>query len=389
MAHSFIVLLFIALVFPLLQAPAVLASEMIRIGVSLGLSGSYSLTSARQKNAYLLFEQDINRAGGILGRQVEFVILDNGSDKDIAIAQYTQLITKEQVDFVIGPYTSKLTLAISPVVEKFGYPTLVAGAAADRIWQQGYENVFGMWTPASRYVLGFLKLLAYHRVDRIVIVTGDGPFARGLAEGARKWAGALRLEVVDYITFPEGIDDFTPVAEKVKNLEPEVLICTGHYYVGVGMKKALATIGWQPDLFYATVSPTFDKYSKDLGDAAENDFSTAIWEPHPKLKYPGSYDFARSYQEKFNQPPTYHAASAYASGEVLARAITEAGTVDRGKVRQVLQQMTTTSVLGRYSVDKTGMQIKRFPLIVQWQHGQKEVVWPLELQTRPAVMKVP
>ncbi len=363
------------------------AAETVTIGVSLGLTGGYALTSNKQKKAYELFEDDINSGGGILGHPVKFIILDNKSLKETAIAQYRQLIVDKKVNFVIGPYTSGLTLAISPVVEELGYPTLAAGAAADIIWQQGYTNVFGMWTPASRYVLGFLKLMAYHKRNRIVIVTGDGAFATGLANGARKWAKALRLEVLDYISFKEGTEDFVAIAEKVRASDPDILICTGHYYVGASMKKALLKINWQPQIFYATVSPTFQKYYQDFGEQSEYDFSTAIWEPHPKLKYPGSYEFAQRYTKRFDEPPTYHAASAYAAGEVLKKAIEEAGTLDRDVIKKTLQNLNTMSVIGRYAVDRTGIQIKRFPLIVQWHKGKKEIVWPLELQTQKVTFR--
>ncbi|MCP3933001.1 MAG: ABC transporter substrate-binding protein [Bacteroidetes bacterium] len=125
----------------------------MRIGISLGLTGDYALTSNKQNNAYKLFQDTLNSSGGVLNKSIEFLIKDNKSLASLAIEQYEDLITKDKVDFVIGPYTSGLTLAISPVIEKHGYPTLAARAAADSIWQKGYKNIFGMWTPASRYLV--------------------------------------------------------------------------------------------------------------------------------------------------------------------------------------------------------------------------------------------
>lgn len=361
-----------------------LAAPPIRIGISLGLSGEYALTSNKQKNAYALFEETINASGGVLGRPLKFLIRDNQSKSSLAVAQYEELITKDKVDFVIGPYTSGLTMAIAPVVEKYGYPTLAAGAAADRIWQQGFKNIFGMWTPASRYSLGFLKLLAYHQLDDIVIVSADEPFGMEIALGAQKWAKVLRLHVLDFITFKEGRTNLDDIARQVAAIKPQILLCTGHYFVGASMKKAFLNIGWHPRVFFATVSPTFQKYYDNFQQEAELDLSTSIWEPLPKLKYPGSREFARRYALRYRSPATYHSATAYAAAEVLVKAIVQADSTDRNKVRHKLQTMNTTSIIGRYAVDNTGIQIKRFPLVVQWQKGQKEIVWPLELQTSPA-----
>ncbi len=380
-------LLILIMVTCFVHASASYGASPIKIGVSLGLTGNYRLTSTHQKNAYMLFEKDINARGGVLNRPVSFRIMDNGSKASLAIEQYEALITQEKVDFVIGPYTSGLTMAIAPTIEKHNYPTLAAGAAADKIWQQGYKNIFGMWTPASRYSLGFLKMLTHQGIDNIVIVTSDEPFGAGIGDGAKKWARALRLNVVDFIRFKDGTKDFTQIAKRVQKASPDVVICTGHYYVGASMRRALKKINWQPRLFFATVSPTYQKYYEDFKDEIDLDFSCSIWEPHPKLNYPGSYDFAEQYLARYGVQPTYHAASAYAAGEILEKAITLAKSTDRDAVRAILQKMNTITILGRYAVDKTGIQIKRFPLVVQWQSGTKENVWPLELQTSPLKLR--
>lgn len=367
----------------LVSVTSVFAAQPVRIGVSLGLTGKYDLTSEKQKNAYLLFEEVVNKKGGILGRPVEFLIRDNSSRVERAVAQYELLLIKDKVDFIIGPYTSKLTLAVSAVAERYQSPMLAAGAAADIIWKKGYKNVFGMWTPASRYVLGFLKLLLYNHFDDIAIVTGTGEFAEGLSEGALKWARALRLNVLD--SFSVGDEgNYDEIAEQLKELKPRIVICTGHYEVGTSLKKSMEKFAFHPEVYYATVGPTFQQYYDTFGAVAEGDFSTAIWEPHPRLQFPGSQDFARMYEAKFGLPPTYHAASAFAAAEVLKKAVEQVGSLDKAKVRNALQTMNTMSVIGRYAVDRTGIQIKRFPLIVQWQKGKKEIVWPLELQTAPA-----
>ncbi len=117
------------------------------------------------------------------------------------------------------------------------------------------------------------------------------------------------------------------------------------------------------------------------------DFATAIWEPHPKLQYPGFFNFVLRYQKKFGKPPTYHAASAYAPGEVLVQAIEQTKSLNRDTIRRKLQNINTTSIIGRYAVKNTGIQIKHFPLIIQCQQGKTEIVWPLELQTPQASFK--
>ena len=84
---------------------------------------------------------------------------------------------------------------------------------------------------------------------------------------------------------------------------------------------------------------------------------------------------------------SYHAATAYASGQILETAIKKAGSLDREKIRVILSSMDTISILGRYGVDKRGMQTKHFNIIVQWQNGKKKVVWPDELKTSDPIFR--
>jgi branched-chain amino acid transport system substrate-binding protein len=81
--------------------------------------------------------------------------------------------------------------------------------------------------------------------------------------------------------------------------------------------------------------------------------------------------------------PSYHAATAYAAGQILEQAVKAAGSLERAAVRKALYALDTNTIIGRYAVDRRGVQIKRFPLIVQWQAGKREIVWPPELRTAP------
>jgi branched-chain amino acid transport system substrate-binding protein len=71
----------------------------------------------------------------------------------------------------------------------------------------------------------------------------------------------------------------------------------------------------------------------------------------------------------------------------LEESVKAAGTLTRDKVRQVLQDLQTYTVVGRYQVDPTGIQVKHFPLTIQWQEGKKEIVWPEEVQTAQPIFK--
>ncbi len=143
----------------------------------------------------------------------------------------------------------------------------------------------------------------------------------------------------------------------------------------------MSRVGWKPTAFYATVGPVLQKYQDQLEQKAEGTFSSSQWEPNPDLAFPGSREFMENFNKTYNLVPSYHAATAFAAGTILEQAVRKAGSIDRKRLNEILSTLDTMSVIGRYGVDKTGMQIRQFPVIIQWQKGRKEIIWPTELKT--------
>lgn len=321
-----------------------------------------------------------------MGRPVEMVIMDDQSKPARAASFYRQLITKDRVDLVIGPYSSGITLAVAPIVEKAGYPMLTAGAASDKIWQQGYKNIFGIYAPASRYTLGMLNLAVIHDLTTVAIVYADDAFSISAAEGTRKWGSRLGLKIVMFEKFKKGRRDLTYLAEKAKLSKSVLVMAVGHFNESVDMRRALKKVSWYPKAYFATVGPVLPKYKKMLGPDSELTLVNTQWEP--RVKFPGSRTFLASFRALHGiDEPAYQAAIAYAAGQILEKAVDKAKSLERSKIRQALSKLETYTILGRYKVDSTGIQIKHFPLTMQWQKGKKEIVWPEEMQTANPVFK--
>ena len=91
--------------------------------------------------------------------------------------------------------------------------------------------------------------------------------------------------------------------------------------------------------------------------------------------------FLELFIKKFNTTPAYHAAQTFAAGQILETAINKTKSFDKNAIRKVLSTMDAISIIGRYKVDHTGMQIRHFQVILQHQTDKKEVVWPESLAT--------
>ena len=362
----------------LAAATSVHAADPILIGVSLGSTGTYSAPALMQQRGYRLWEKHVNQKGGLLGRAVKIVIVDDKSDGEQSKKIYKDLITRQRVNFVFGPYSSQITLAISPILEKFGYPTLLPGAAADQIWRQGYKNVFGVFIPASKYSLEMLRLAVLHDLRAVAIVYADDAFSVEVGEGAKRWAGNAKLDVVMFERFKKGTQDLTHLASVAKEAKADLLIVAGHFNESVDMRRALKSIQWHPRAYFATIGPTLQKYGDMLGSDANHTFAPSLWEPNKKLEFPGSRRLIEDFERAYGSSPSYHAANAYAAGQILEAAIKNAGGLSRDKVRQALYDLDHHTAIGRFRVDRFGVPIKHRPLIIQWRGGEKVIVHPEE-----------
>ena len=354
------------------------ASEPVRIGVTLGLTGKYKAPAEMQQRGYEVWEKEGNKRDGILGRPVKLIVIDDQSDSENAKKIYKDLITQQRVDLLFGPYSSQIAAAVAPIIEEHGYPTLLPGAAADRIWKQGYKNIFGLFIPASKYALEMLRLAVLHDLRRVAIIYADDEFSVEVGNGARRWSRRADREVVLFEEFKKGTRDLQSLAEKAKQARAELVIVGGHFDEAIDMRRALKSIGWYPRAYFATIGPTLQKYGDVLVRDAEFTFASSLWEPDENLEFPGSQDFINTFEQTYQIMPSYHAANAYAAGQVIEAAITDAGELDRGKIGQALKNLDIHVAIGRFRVDRFGVPIKHRPLIIQWLGGKKVIIYPEE-----------
>lgn len=373
--YSLFILLFLT---GLLHAPCS-AEQPIQIGVSLGLTGRFTVMSNALYKGFKLWEKHVNSEGGILERPVRVIVRDDHSDPELAKDLYRRIIVEDEVDFLFAPYSSLITEAVLPIAEEYDIPTLIAGAAADRLWEMGCRNAIGIYTTASKFSVGFLELLVMEGLDDIAILYAKDPFSIDLAESSKKWAKRFGLRLVIYKGFKKGTERLDPFAREAKEKKCRVLMVCGHMNEAVDMTAALERIGWRPAAFYASVGPALQAFYDKCGEKAELVFGTSLWEP--RANYPGARKFESDFISAFRGAPGYHAGLAYAGGQVLEEALREAGTVDRNKVRSALFRLDTMTIIGRFGVDSKGKQVRQHTFIIQWQDGKKELVWPEEIRT--------
>jgi branched-chain amino acid transport system substrate-binding protein len=350
--------------------------EPIRIGATMSETGPYATQGIPARNGYLLCQQDINEQGGILGRQVEFLIYDDQSSSETAIALYEQLITEDRVDAVMGPYGSTLTEAVAPVTERHRQVHISPLAATTSIWEQGRRYLFMVLPPAELFLAGLIEMAADHGFSAVAIIQEDALFPRAAGTGAVELAREKGMEVILHETYPSGTQDFSALLSRIQAGGADVLgmaaSSLGDFITVVRQMK-------EHDInvkMFGT-SGAVAEFQQALGPDAQFAFGLSAWEPG--LPNPGSDEFTEAYQREFGQEPSFHAAGAYGSCQLFMEAARRAGSLDADAIRDELLGLETRTVFGDFAVDERGYQIANRGLFIQWQDGRKVVVWPEEV----------
>jgi branched-chain amino acid transport system substrate-binding protein len=314
---------------------------------------------------------------------VELIIINDLSDPELARRGYRRLLQEHEVDLVLSPYSTPLTLAASEVTEEAGYVMVASGAAGRSIWDRGYRYIFATYATADRFFIGFLDLVARHGLERVGILYETNPFNRDAAEGAHEWIKKFGLSLAAHIGFYPNSVGRSEYVQRVKESNTEALIICSYPDAGYALLSEISASGWRPPALAMTITPIHPDFYTRAGQAAERVFAPSQWEPMKRIPFPGTARFIETFRQSYDADPSYHAASAYASGQILERAVRATGSLHHSRLRRHILTLDTVTIIGRFKVDADGRQIGHNPLVIQWQEGRKEIVYPRLLRTAP------
>lgn len=362
------------------------AGETIKIGTTQALTGHYGEFGSEQLRGLQMWVADINARGSLLGQPVELVYYDDASRSANAEEGVKKLIEQDKVDFLVGPYSSALTLRASAVAEKYNFPMVASAASADEIWTRGYKNIFGIDTPASSYLKGFSAAVD-KGAKTIAVAYADTPFARDVAAGVRKRAAEGGLRIVLEESYPPEQLDFDALAKRLGKADADVVLGISYLDDSIAMVKAIRKANVKPKMLAFTVGPALREFGDRLGPDAEGVVGVVQWLRSVPL--PGAQDFAYRYRKRYGHNPGVHAAIGYSAGQVIEAAVRLAGTTDHDAVREQLRTMYFRSLLGKYNTDDTGRQIGKTNYLLQWQDHKRRLVAPAKLAERELIYPVP
>ena len=297
---------------------------------------------------------------------------------------YQKLLTEDKVDLVFSPYGTPLTLEASAVSEQHQRVMLACAASGEQIWERQYKYVFGVYALAKRYFIGLLDLMAREGLENVAILYEDSPFHRDVATGTAFWAKRFGIDVPLKKPFTNAPSEFPELLATTMDRNVNGLIFSAYpqecYQFLDLMKKAK----YRPEVLGMTVAPIHPDFYKKAGKIAEGIFGPSQWEPDERIPFPGTKKFIERFVAYTKKAPSYHAGSAYAASQILESAITQTKSLNHNKIREYIRALDTVTVIGRFKVDHKGKQIGHNPIMIQWQKGEKEIVYPTKMQTASA-----
>lgn len=354
-----------------------LAQQPIRIGTSIAITGRDKVQGGYVREGYLLCQKHVNENGGALGRPIEFLIRDDGSDPKTAVDLYEKLITEDKVDAVIGPYGSASTNAVADVVEKYRKLMVAPAAGTTSIWEKGRKYLIMVLSPLEAATAGTIDLAVRNGLKTIAVINVDTLPAKAVAKGALELAKKEGLELVLRETYPPGTTDFSAILNKVKTAKPDLLVVNYVPAEVIAMTRQMKELDINVKMLSATPGASFLDYQKALGKTAEFVYAGSYW--NPDLPYLGNREFVAAYQKEFNHAPAFISTASYAGCQLLVDAARRVGSLDSDKLREALLKLKTETVFGDFAVDERGFQIGHKAITIQWQNGKQVVVWPDEV----------
>jgi len=380
-----------------------------KVGVITSLSGPEVYGGNITKRGYEVWANEVNKKGGIkIGDkkyEVKLVFADDQSDPTAGADAVERMITSEKVDFILGPYTSGVTMAIAPILEKYKIPMITGSAESPLIWQQKFKYTFGIIPAADITGSSPITTLAkdVQPLPKTIAIIGiNDPFSKSVAEAFKKSAEQEGIKVLKYDIVPSGTD-FTPLISAIKELKPDILAVGGHDKDHMEIIKASKTLGFLPKAFVMHYGITSPEFTKNMGKDGDFTIGATVWTPALNLKdelFGSTKNYVEFMQKEYGVTPDYTEAGCAVTGEVFAAALAKINATpplseeERDKLVTALEQIELKDTLfgpikfateGNWYHDNTGLK----PLTVQIIDGKQVIVGPKNLREQAPVYPQP
>ncbi len=383
----------------LLSAFEVKAADPIRLGAILPLA---DITGDQGAKAMKTAVKEINRAGGLLGRQVELIVVDDEMKPEKGAAAVEKLATVDKVDLLIGGMASGVHLGQIPIMKKYEKVTVWIGAASSRCEQavgaaaDWYFHLHPWdYEQGESYIEGWTAINKKHpgvKIEKWFQAYEEGAFGAASFKAAqaqyKDWLTAegkpVKIEGESFKSAALGGGDYRTMLRHAKESKADLFLWVGYDADALPIMEQSKEIGFVPPVFIGAPPGWPAAFGKS--PLADGVVLYGMWAPSIKEVSPVSKHFWEAYIKEYNQEPaTYFAPLAYTNIYFVAEGIKRAKTLEKAALIKALEETKYVSSIGETLTIKPSKVIKHQGFtkqkILQWQKGQQQVIWPFEFGT--------
>lgn len=313
----------------------------------LSAPGSYQGGTEMRQAAEIAVDE-VNEAGGVLGKTVELIYGDTEGLPERGTAVTERLITQNNVVGLTGEYHSGVALAEMEVAHKYGVPVVFAEPWSDDVTGSGYEEIFRIAPSIDFYSSIATDYIASVGWEEIVFVVEDSDYGREQSDTWVSQLEALGITDVEVIFADPATEDFTPILQRIAQDPPDML---AGVITGIGNSRMLnqaCELGLAPTAetaYYASIDAQYTEFWENVGDCGQYVFFTYVGLPH-SLWNEKTESFMATFEERYGTTPGAAALESYDATHILLAAIEQAGSTEPAAIIDALERIEYTGALG-------------------------------------------
>ena len=366
----------------------------IVLGAAISLTGNYAANGLHTKAGYDFAIDKLNSEGGVkVGDQtctMRVIYYDDESTPARAAQLVERLISQDDVQYMLGPYSSGLTAAVAPVTEQYEIPMVEAEGASRSLFNKGYKNMFAILSTSEQYLNSAIDLAAEMAQEqgkdpkdvKVAMAFESDPFSLDVRAGVLEDMKKYGMEPVIDDQLPRDLSDMAATLTKVKALQPDVLVVSGHEKGASTAVRQIGEMGVSVPMIAVTHCESADVVG-NFGEAANGILCPTQWAP--TMTYTDDFfgsasDYEKAFKEAYpeyaDQEVPYQTAQASAAVQVFADAFERAGSLDKKAVRDALAATDMMTFYGPIKFAPEGNNIAKPMVLRQILDGEYKVVAP-------------
>lgn len=337
------------------MVPTVIAQDKIKIGVIEPLTGPTAYDGQRIVKGIQLYTNKVNREGGVLGRQIELVIVDNQNKPQESVSAFERLTTQEKVSALIGCWASSNTLAVMPRLDQAKVPLVVETSTSPKVTAPGAPGLhwtFRLLTHSGMEAKAHARYLTAQGFKKFAFIALNNDWGLSIIKEFGEQVRAMGAQVVAEQKYIQGEQNFLPFLSKVKTSGAEAVFINGDTLALSLITKQAREQGLKATLIVATAGDLPEMIKNAGVEGTEGLYSIDYYDMN--LPSPVSREFVRLWEEAYpGESPSHQGpASGYSAMMIIVDAIKRAASTDPSKIRDALETTKLETPLGLMDFDQ-------------------------------------